>query len=234
MTSKLDCILKQKAHLIHKIFAALLARQFAAMLLRRKYQVASLSWHSQIEQSLYQFPGFRFANFDEIPACWRLVKDRVNSPIAPLSVVSSVNEIHRNAIALFDDKRNKTALNHRPPRVNAVAFLLFLNPSGIDAINTNKFTGMNVDPEWLCAPDDKPHASYLWSVASDNSLNGFRVARLCQHLSATAFSDIDQYATIATSAGLRLARLLGLKPIEDSGTKRKCTFYVRERVLCGR
>jgi predicted GNAT family N-acyltransferase len=42
--------------------------------------------------------------------------------------------------------------------------LLPLNQAGFDAVMDGLFSGLDPDPDWVCAPDEEPEAVYVWLV----------------------------------------------------------------------
>ena len=227
----LRTILKQNDKLIHKIIRTLNVEWIEVSVSWGIYRMrmALHAWHRRLAQSLDRFPGFRFVRPDEVSACWQLVNRTVNSNIAPLSIVSAVHETHQNAIAIFGTIDSQLKPDVSSMEVKCVAFFLFLNARGAHALSTCGFNGTAINPAWLCPPDGIPQASYTWSIASKDQYSGFRLARLCQHLSDKVFSDIDQYARVTTPGGQRLVRLIGYELLEDSRSDSTGTLFIRKR-----
>jgi len=104
-----------------------------------------------------------------------------------------------------------------PALVGYYAFLL-LNEAGHDRLLERNFDAKQPAREALASTPDETRAVYVWSVVARNGLTAVAGPTITR-LMGERYTSLPVYATIATNAGMNVARRTGYRPVSPDDDK---------------
>ncbi len=139
----------------------------------------------------------------EIPTVAEFAKRHLPSlQLDDLSKIEQIVESDANAIQLFEANGKLLGLYA----------MLFLNPTGINALIDSRFDGSYPAREFIVSDTEIPAAIYTWFVACPGrAVTGF--GNVAKFLQSDRFAKADLYARPASPAGQRLMLGIGYRPV---------------------
>ncbi|HWA30743.1 MAG TPA: hypothetical protein VG867_06585 [Rhizomicrobium sp.] len=150
----------------------------------------------------------------EIPELYALTQKEVGDGITSLETLQNMQKHNRDAVwgvyRASDNSRADTKL------VGYFA-LIFLNPPGLEALEQDRFDGIEPDMRMVVPSDTRPAAIYLWVVVV-RRLSRIAGWLLANALGADRYGGIPIFAKAGTKGGLNALKGRGFSASDSNAT----------------
>lgn len=129
-----------------------------------------------------------------------------------------------NGEALFVD----ASIANVSGRVRCFLALLPLTDTGLQVLRDGRFTGLDVDPAWVCKEGEKPVAVYVWGIAGESVRDRAKALRLAYFLEREVYPHLGHYSSAATQRGTQILLRRGFRPMSEVWPNAADRLFMRD------
>lgn len=144
----------------------------------------------------------------ELPELALLAREQVGEHITTLEIMANMHKFNRDSVWSVYRASDNTRSD---AKIIGFTAMIFLNKPGLEALEEQRFDGLDPDMRFVVPSDTRPEAIYMWVVVLP------RVSRMAGWLIANAlgaerYGGVPIFATAGTIGGLNALKGRGFTP----------------------